>query len=221
MTVLPFPVEAVIFDMDGLLLDTEQLYRKAFIAAASRHGFVMSETFYQKMVGPSLDECFAIIAAHFGREFPLADYKRDCLTGLEELVSAGIPVKPGAQELLDEVARRGLPSAVATSTMRTIAEDHLRRAGVLQRCNTVVTRDDVERGKPAPDLFLQAARTLGVGPQRCLVLEDSHHGIRAAHAAGAMPVMVPDLLEATADVRGLCVAVLRDLHEAIALLPAR
>jgi beta-phosphoglucomutase-like phosphatase (HAD superfamily) len=103
--------------------------------------------------------------------------------------------------------------AVATSTVRRIAEQHLRRAGFFDHFGAVCTREDVARGKPHPDLFLKAARDLGVGAERCLVLEDSYHGIRAAHAAGAMPVMVPDLLPATDELRALCVAVVCDLHD--------
>jgi HAD superfamily hydrolase (TIGR01509 family) len=111
-----------------------------------------------------------------------------------------------------------LPRALATSTNRATAEDHLRCAGLLDRFDALVTWEDVERGKPHPDLFLKAALEIGVAPQRCVVLEDSPLGIRGAHAAGAMPVMIPDLLAATEELRNMCAAVVRDLHEARILL---
>src|SRR5262249_16849377 len=116
-----------------------------------------------------------------------------------------------------DLAARKLPMAVATSTVRRIAEHHLRRAGLLDHFTTVCTREDVVRGKPHPDLFLKAASTLGVSAKRCLVLEDSYPGVRAAHASGAMAIMVPDMLPATDELRALCVAVARDLHEVRAM----
>jgi beta-phosphoglucomutase-like phosphatase (HAD superfamily) len=119
---------------------------------------------------------------------------------------------------MDDLAQRGLPRALATSTNRATAERHLRCAALLDRFDAIVTWEDVERGKPHPDLFLKAALEIGVAPRRCVVLEDSPLGIRGAHAAGAMPVMVPDLLAASEELRNMCVAVVKDLYEARALL---
>jgi HAD superfamily hydrolase (TIGR01509 family) len=218
MITFPAPVEGVIFDMDGLLLDTEHVYRKAFIAAASSLGFEMSEGFYQRMVGLADNECYALIQDHLGPHLRMIQYRREFGTRMKQLLSAGIPIKPGATELMDDLSCRGLPIAVATSTNRTTAESHLRQSGLLDRFVSIVTWEDVERGKPHPDLFLKAALEIGVTPQRCVVLEDSHLGICGAHAAGTMPVMVPDLLAATDKLRKMCVAVVKDLHEARILL---
>ena len=104
-------------------------------------------------------------------------------------------MKPGVVELLDFLAGRGLPLAVATSAGRATAEHHLGRAGLLDRFTALATRDDVERAKPHPDIYLEAARRLGVAPERCLAFEDSNIGLEAAHAAGTMAFMVPDLLQ--------------------------
>jgi HAD superfamily hydrolase (TIGR01509 family) len=218
MTVWPAPVAAVILDMDGLLLDTERVYRRAFIAAAARLGFVMPEDLYQGMVGLADNECFALIKDHFGPKLRISQYRHELADCLQQFFCTGIPLKPGALELMDDLAQRGLPRALATSTNRATAERHLRCAGLLDRFDAIVTWEDVERGKPHPDLFLKAAREIGVAPQRCVVLEDSPLGIRGAHAAGAMPVMVPDLLAATEELRSMCVAVVKDLYEARALL---
>src|SRR5207302_1685493 len=119
-------------------------------------------------------------------------------------------VKPGAVELLDAAESARLPRAVATSSSRAKAMHHLRAAGIVDRFDAVVTRDDVVRGKPHPDLFLRAASALAIAPARCLALEDSYNGVRAAHAAGMPVIMVPDLLPATEEMRGLCHAILDD-----------
>ncbi len=221
MTAFPFPVEAVIFDMDGLLLDTESLYRSAMIASAVAMGYDFPDEFCQSMVGTAEAEIHLILQRRFGADFPIARLFEDCEREMWRRLEATLPVKAGAGELIAELATRGLPMAVATSTVRRIAEQHLRRAGFFEHFGAVCTREDVTRGKPHPDLFLKAASDLGVPAERCLVLEDSHHGIRAAHAAGAMPVMVPDLLPATDDLRALCVAVVRDLHEVRTMLKGR
>jgi beta-phosphoglucomutase-like phosphatase (HAD superfamily) len=163
MTVWPAPVAAVILDMDGLLLDTERVYRRAFIAAAARLGFEMAEDLYRGMVGLADNECFALIKDHFGPQLRISQYRREFADCLQQFLCAGIPLKPGAAELMDDLAQRGLPRAL-------------------------------------------------------IVLEDSPLGIRGAHAAGAMPVMVPDLLAATEELRNMCVAVVKDLYEARALL---
>jgi len=173
---------------------------------------------YQKMIGVADEECQAMVASHFGSQFPMAQYLQDCSSRLRQVFRAGIPVKPGATEILAELACREIPTALATSTKRATAVHQLHEAGLHQYFKVIVTREEVTFGKPDPDLFLKAARDLGVNPQCCVVLEDSYNGIRAAHAAGTMPVMVPDLLTATDEVCRLCVAVVRDLHEARMLL---
>jgi len=218
MNAFPFPVEAVIFDMDGLLLDTENVYRRAMIASALGLGYDFPEDFCHSMVGAAETEIHLILRQRFGADFPIPKLFQDCEVQMQRLLDAGVPVKAGAAELIGDLAARKLPMAVATSTIRRIAEHHLQRAGLLDHFNAVCTREDVARGKPHPDLFLKAASDLGVRAQRCLVLEDSYHGVRAAHAAGAMPVMVPDLLPATDELRALCVAVVRDLHDVRAML---
>jgi HAD superfamily hydrolase (TIGR01509 family) len=218
MTAFPYPVEAVIFDMDGLLLDTESLYRVAMVTAASGMGYDFPDEFCRSMVGTAETELHAILHQRFGVDFPIARLFQDCELEMWRLLEASLPVKPGAAELIAELATRKLPMAVATSTVRRIAEQHLKRAGFFDHFGAVCTREDVTRGKPHPDLFLKAANDLGVPAERCLVLEDSYHGIRGAHAAGAMPIMVPDMLPATDELRALCVTVVRDLHEVRAML---
>ena len=124
----------------------------------------------------------------------------------------GVVVKAGVVELLDYLEVAGIPRAVATSSSHPTVRRQLGPNGLDRRFQAVIAAGDYARGKPNPDPFLAAAERLGVDPASCLALEDSHNGVRAAHAAGMMTIMVPDLLEATSEMRGLCVAVTDTLH---------
>jgi len=217
---MPFtrPVAAVVCDMDGLLLDTERIYLGALFKAARAVDQVMTEAFAHSMIGVPGKECDAMIAAHYGPGFSLALFKGAFQSAVKAELAAGVPLRPGARELVTYLAEQGIPLALATSSRRASAEDHLRRAALLAYFAVIVAREDVENPKPAPDPFLVAAARLSVAPADCLALEDSHHGITAAHAAGMMAIMVPDLLAATDAMRTKCIAVADDLHAVAALL---
>jgi HAD superfamily hydrolase (TIGR01509 family) len=212
------PVEAALFDMDGLLLDTEVLYIEAMQQAARSLGREMALDFCHSMVGVPARECTLMIEAYYGEGFSIEEFRGRFYELLHGLLDAGIPLKPGVVELLDFLAGRGLPLAVATSSERRTAERHLSHAGLLDRFTVLVTRDDVEHPKPHPDIYLEAARRLGAAPERCIAFEDSNIGLEAAHAAGAMAFMVPDLLQPLPEIRARCVDVLPDLHAALRLL---
>ncbi|MEF2072537.1 HAD family hydrolase [Consotaella aegiceratis] len=207
------PIGAVILDMDGTLHDTEIVYYRALKHAVAATGFSASDSLCRSLIGIPGKECDLILQEHFGSSFPFAECNRLFAEHRDDLLSQGVPLKPGAVELLDDLVAEGIPTAVATSSSRRTAESHLARSGLRNRLATLVTRDDVERGKPYPDLFLTAARMLNILPTACLAVEDSVAGIRAAHSAGMMVVMVPDLVAPTADIRALCVHVASDLHE--------
>jgi len=206
-------IDAVIFDMDGLIFDTERPIRQVILDATLAVGFEMPEAFYQTMIGVPGPECDALIKSHFGPGFPFEIFEGACRSEIARVLGEGVAVKPGAAELLGELHARQVPIALATSSGREHAERHLGAADLRRFFSAVATRNDVSRGKPHPDLFLKAANDLRVAPERCLVLEDSHNGVRAAHAAGCRPIMVPDLLEATDEMRSLCVLIASDLHE--------
>ncbi len=212
------PVEAALFDMDGLLIDTEAVYIEALQAAARGLGLEMPVAFCHSMVGIPGRECDVMIADYYGTGFRIEEFRALFSSHAKEILEDGIPVKPGVVELLDFLGERGLPLAVATSAARATAERHLSRAGLLDRFKAVATRDDVSHAKPAPDVYLEAARRLGIAPSRCLAFEDSHVGITAAHAAGTMAFLVPDILAPHPEVAGRALRVLDDLHHARQLL---
>ena len=214
----PNPIRAVLLDMDGTILDTETIYVGSMFAALADMGFHLSEPLIHSMIGLPGKQCMDLLHGEFGARFDQKAFTPVYVAHRTERMKGGIPLKPGTIELLDTIDRLGLPVAVATSSHRRNAEENLGATGLLSRFLAVLTRDDVDEAKPHPALFLKAAAALDMSPGACLAVEDSHVGVRAAHAAGTMAVMVPDMLPPNDEIRALCLHVVADLHEVRALL---
>jgi beta-phosphoglucomutase-like phosphatase (HAD superfamily) len=212
------PVEAVIFDMDGLLIDTERVLFETMVEVAPDFGVVVDRPLFQSLIGLPIGPSSAILVETFGPEFRLDDFLAAVRVKVRAVNAAGVCLKAGVVELLDLLDVLSLPRAVCTSSARENAEHHLGQHGLVERFDAIIARGDYVQGKPHPEPFLAAAARLGVEPQACLALEDSHNGVRAAHAAGMQVVMVPDMLDATDEMRGLCVHVADTLHDAARLL---
>lgn len=195
------PPAAVLFDMDGLLLDSERVALGIMSACASELGLAWNPEVGLRIIGRNVDDSNRILREHYGN-----DARLDALPAAfrarydRHIDDHAIAHKPGVTELLDLLDAHGIARAVATSTQRERAARKLERNGLLRRFDALVGGDEVARGKPAPDIFLAAARTLDVQPSACLVLEDSNNGARAGLAARMAVVVVPDLLEPDDDV---------------------
>lgn len=182
----------VIFDMDGLVVDSEAGYSVAWQRAAQDLGYQLSGAFCESLSGASGSMVKERICGHFGDNFDWAEFaERSAAHWYRHANESGIPVKPGFAELIDVLQRGQLPYCLATNSRRADVEQCLAWAGIADIFTVKVTRDDVMQPKPAPDVFWEASRLLGLPSSRCLVLEDSRVGVQAALAAGCPCIWVP------------------------------
>ncbi|VWX56218.1 conserved hypothetical protein [Burkholderiales bacterium 8X] len=210
----PLVIQAVVFEMDGLLLNTEVLARRSLARAGQELGMFVSDAFCASLIGIPADASRRLIAEQFGGDDAAEALLRLATRYLRLQIATGeLKLQPGAGQLLDLLDDLEMSRAVATSSSREKALHHLEHAGIAHRFDRIVSRDDVDRSKPDPDLHLAAARALRKPVGSCLALEDSYNGVRAANAAGMPVAMVPDLLPATPEMQQLSLAVLGSLHE--------
>lgn len=213
------PITAAIFDMDGLMLDSERLALSCWREAAQKLGAPMHEEAILGMVGMHVSRTQQWLLDQFGPDYPASAMRAACHEiYLERTQNHPIPLRPGILELLNWLEENNIPKAVATSTQRPIALHHLEKAGLLPRFDSIVCGDDITHPKPAPDIYHLAANQLGHATGQCIVFEDSDFGVMAAHTAGCRVIMVPDLRPASAQSQALDVTIVASLHQALELL---
>lgn len=214
-------VKAVLFDMDGILFDSERLYMEADRTAAAELGLEMPDALLHQMCGVTTKRTMEIISAHFGPGFDCDAYMARAKAILKEYIAEGrVAKKPGVDETLAFLDANGIKKAIASSANGKSVARMLAATGLSGAFPVIVSGDMVAKSKPEPDIFLAAAAALGVPAADCAAIEDSYHGVRAAAAAGCATVMIPDVLPPTDEIRALCAAVLPTMADLPAWLAA-
>lgn len=212
-------MKAIIFDMDGVLFDTERLCMDSWIAVARENGIPDMEAFFPRCIGRNQTDTAALFREFYGGSYDYERFRQQSSERFhEDIVQKGMPVKKGAREILEFLRQRKYRIGLASSSSRHSVEEHLERTGLREYFQSLTTGDMVEHSKPQPDIYLMACESLGVVPQEAMAIEDSPNGIRAAYSAGMIPIMVPDLIEPDQEMQEKSMLICRDLLEVMAFL---
>ena len=206
---------SVIFDMDGVIFDTERAWIECWQPVAERHSIPdLDRVLRQDCVGITAAAMRARLLEIYGTDFPYDSYRKEAYEVFDRRYRHDLPVKKGARELLSWLNSNGIPTGLASSTGSVTVQDELSQTQLLQYFNVIVGGEAVKRSKPAPDIFLLCARKLQANPADCFVIEDARFGIRAAYDAGMKAIMVPDLQQPDAETRSMCFKIFSDLNAA-------
>lgn len=207
-------MQGAIFDMDGLMFDTEKIYRNVWDHLPVEFGFEACPGLGEAVCGTSGEDLKRIVRAHI----PGIDADAFMDAGYDKVHDTVMAVqpdeKPGVHEIIGYLKGRGMKLAVASGSPQEIIELNLKRAGLTELFDAVISGFSVPHGKPAPDIFLESAKRIGCDPKECYVFEDGANGIRAGAAAGCVTVMIPDLTAPDEELRNLCAAVFESLLDA-------
>ena len=190
---------AIILDMDGLMVDSEPLSRRAWAQVLDAHGYTLNDAIYNSIIGYRIDESAAMLSEAYDLSLGVDTLAREKTNALAKIRANGVPVMPGLYEFHESITGRGLLWGVATSSSRSHAEEILEQLGLIDSCQAIAGGDEVPQGKPAPDIYLLVVQRLGVPASHCLAIEDSAPGCRSALSAGLTVVAVPNMDTKTTD----------------------
>ncbi len=195
-------IELIIFDMDGLMFDTEKISYIAWNEAANKYNYKISRDLFEKTVGTNLTKTKEIYLEHFGESFPFDLIRNERVKISDEFIKAnGVPIKEGLYELIQYLNKSKIKKAIATSTSRRRASNLLSLVQIDGFFDYILCGDEIKNSKPNPEIFLKVADKLKCNPNKCLVLEDSELGVIAAYQAGMIPIIVPDLKEPSKEIQ--------------------
>lgn len=207
-------MELIIFDMDGLMFDTEAVTARAFLEVGAKRGYHVDFAMYKTLIGLDARSTCEKYREYFGEEADAEEIYKEVGDRLNEIIiKEGVPVKPGLLKLLDELDARGLKKVIASGSDRVRILSHLERTGLEDRFDGIISSEQVSRGKPNPDVFLVCCEQMKVAPEDALVLEDSQFGVEAAIRAHIPVIAVPDILPIPEELKKQCVAVVDSLND--------
>ncbi len=211
--------KAVIFDMDGLMFNTERIIKRFWKDACQQIGINTTEKTFYKVIGLNKEDGRKILENELGSKFNYDKVRkiRDKLY-FDYIEKNGTPIKEGLLDLVEFLEKNNIPKAIASSSSRETVEYLLKNAGLLNNFHIIVAGDEIKRGKPNPDIFLKASDKLKLGPKECLILEDSNAGIKAASNAGIDVIMIPDILEPTEESKNIYLKRCNSLLDVIEIL---
>lgn len=204
--------KGAIFDMDGVLFDTERLYQDIWQELAREHGVELGSGFVKDISGTNGSRMLKTVEKYY-RVSDGTAIVETCMRRMKEELSVHVPVKEGVFEILKFLKAKEIRTAVASSTAKERIEENLQRSGIRDYFMEIVSGSEVKNGKPAPDIFLCAAERIGLSPQECFVFEDSENGVRAGFFAGCATIMIPDLIEPETEIHSCCFRICRNLPE--------
>lgn len=207
-------MKAVVFDMDGVLFDTEKLCMDSWVAIAENRGISGVEEVFPLCIGLNDNDTRALILDRMGDDFPYDEFKAEASAWFHAYVKEnGLPVKKGVPEILAYLKENDWSVGLASSSRRQSVISHLERTGIRDYFSVIVTGDMVEHSKPQPDIYLKACEELGALPKESFAIEDSPNGIRAAHWAGMKPIMVPDMIAPNDEMKSITKWIFEDLTQ--------
>lgn len=209
-------MKAVVFDMDGVLFDTEKLCFDSWCQVAEQQGIQDMEIVFPRCIGRNSRDTKEILLEFYGQDFAYEEFCKEASQFFKQYITEnGMPMKPGVTELLRYLKGEGYAIGLASSTRYTSIVSHLQAAGISEYFSVIIGGDMVEHSKPEPDIYLTACERLGADPRETYAIEDSYNGIRAAHRAGMKPVMIPDMLPPDDEMRALSLVIFDNLGELI------
>lgn len=206
-------IKAVIFDMDGVLFDTESLYLKSWTKVFKKYGYTMEKEIYLNVMGTGRENVKKVFKEIFGENLPIEEMYKEKDIELFKEIDENLEIKEGALELLIWLKENNYKIALATSGERKRMEKQMKKADFIRFFDALVTKEDVTKNKPNPDIFLKAAEKISVKPEECMVIEDSFAGIKGAYLGNMTPVHVVDLKELDEEGKKLCYKSFKNLRE--------
>ena len=212
-------LKAVIFDMDGLMIDSERVTFDGYVIECEKLGYTMTKDFYKTLLGKPITGIYELFHKEFGEDFPIEDVIQRVHAYMANLFETqGVPIKKGLVDLLKYLKENNYKTIVATSSNRNRVDVILNSANIASYFDDSICGDEVTKGKPNPEVFLKSCEKLGVNTNEAIVLEDSEAGIQAAHSANIRVICVPDMKQPEEQYANMTHSIVNDLHDVLDLI---